>query len=60
MGLEEGQWRRSSYSGGGNTECVEVAFAPGAVGVRDSKDAAPRLAFSPTAWHAFLGGVKER
>ncbi|WP_306746513.1 DUF397 domain-containing protein [Saccharothrix yanglingensis] len=37
-----------------------MAFAPGAVGVRDSKDAAPRLAFSPTAWHAFLGGVKER
>lgn len=58
--MEEGQWRRSSYSGGGNTECVEVAFAPRAVGVRDSKNSASRLAFTPTAWHAFLGGLRGR
>ncbi|MGM1061496.1 DUF397 domain-containing protein [Saccharothrix sp. Mg75] len=37
-----------------------MAFAPRAVGVRDSKNAAPRLAFTPTAWHAFLGGLKGR
>ncbi|GAA3462856.1 hypothetical protein GCM10018963_48690 [Saccharothrix longispora] len=60
MGLEEEQWRRSSRSSGSNTECVEVAFAARAVGVRDSKDSAPRLAFTPTAWHAFLGGLKGR
>ncbi|MFB9599917.1 DUF397 domain-containing protein [Saccharothrix longispora] len=37
-----------------------MAFAARAVGVRDSKDSAPRLAFTPTAWHAFLGGLKGR
>jgi hypothetical protein len=52
--LEGRQWRKSSYSGGGNTECVEVAFGPEVVGVRDSKKVATRLAFTPTAWRAFL------
>ncbi|MFD7655548.1 DUF397 domain-containing protein [Actinosynnema sp. NPDC059797] len=58
--LEAKQWRKSSYSGGGNTNCVEVAFAPEAVGVRDSKNTAPRLAFTPTAWRAFVSGLSER
>lgn len=52
--LEARQWRKSSYSQGGNTECVEVAFAPEVVAVRDSKNTAPRLAFTPTAWRAFI------
>ncbi|MFT7834911.1 DUF397 domain-containing protein [Saccharothrix sp. BKS2] len=60
MGLEARQWRKSSFSGGGNTNCVEVAFAPEAVGVRDSKNTAPRLAFTLTAWRAFLGKLPER
>ena len=49
-------WRKSSYSGGSGTDnCVEVAFADRAVGVRDSKNASgPTLAFSPVAWRRFV------
>ena len=49
-------WRKSSYSGDGNNDnCVEVAFASPAVGVRDSKKPdAGALAFSASAWRRFL------
>jgi hypothetical protein len=52
-------WRKSSYSGGDN-ECVEVAHGiEGIVPVRDSKDpAGPMLTFTPTAWRAFLIGLR--
>ncbi|MFE7334734.1 DUF397 domain-containing protein [Streptomyces griseus] len=50
------RWFRSSYSDSSNgSECVEVAAAPDAVHVRDSKNVqGPRLALAPTAWAAFL------
>jgi hypothetical protein len=49
------EWRKSSYSGGGNEgNCVEVAFSGPAVAVRDSKNTGPRLAFSADAWKRFL------
>jgi hypothetical protein len=51
---EAARWRKSSYSGSGSSECVEVAFASEAVGVRDSKHTTPRLAFTPAAWRAFV------
>ncbi|QFZ22618.1 DUF397 domain-containing protein [Saccharothrix syringae] len=47
-------WRKSSYSEGVGTDCVEVAFASEAVGVRDSKNTTPQLAFTPAAWRAFV------
>jgi hypothetical protein len=50
-------WFKSSYSGGTDGEsCVEVATAPGAIHVRDSKhrEAGPRLALAPEAWAAFV------
>nr|BEK69255.1 DUF397 domain-containing protein [Kitasatospora purpeofusca] len=48
-------WFKSSYSGNEGGECVEVAEAPSAVLVRDSKDkSGPRLTFSPAAWEAFV------
>jgi hypothetical protein len=51
----EVSWCKSSYSGSGNTSCVEVAFAASAVGVRDSKNTGgPALAFSPIAWRRFV------
>ncbi|MFJ5867771.1 DUF397 domain-containing protein [Streptomyces parvus] len=45
----------SSYSSNDGPECVEVAAAPSAVHVRDSKDLArPPLGFTPAAWADFL------
>jgi hypothetical protein len=59
MPKDQQEWRKSSYSGGsGNTDCVEVAFAVDAVGVRDSKNTTgPRLAFPANAWRAFADQV---
>jgi hypothetical protein len=51
-------WRKSSYSGNPNTDCVEVAFTTEAVGVRDSKNTAgPELTFPATTWRHFATGV---
>ncbi|WP_322768854.1 DUF397 domain-containing protein [Frankia sp. Cr1] len=52
-------WRRSSFSRGAEMTCVDVAFAPGEVAVRDSKDpAGPVLRFSPREWEVFVRGVR--
>jgi hypothetical protein len=52
------QWRKSSYSTGGN-QCVEVARLAGSIAVRDSKDPdAGHLAFSAASWRRFLGDAK--
>ncbi|GIH71282.1 DUF397 domain-containing protein [Sphaerimonospora thailandensis] len=69
--VEVGVWRKSSSSA--NQDCVEVAIADaGEAGVehkadeerlyliRDSKDPdGPVLAFTPSEWDAFIGGVKD-
>ncbi|MEU7556717.1 DUF397 domain-containing protein [Streptomyces eurythermus] len=54
-------WRKSSYSGGGANDCVEVADGyPGVVPVRDSKvPAGSALIFGTSSWSAFVHGVKE-
>ncbi|MEO6086127.1 MAG: DUF397 domain-containing protein [Umezawaea sp.] len=47
-------WRKSSYSSS-QENCVEVAFATGTVGLRDSKNTAgPALFFSHSAFTRFL------
>ncbi|KIF69929.1 hypothetical protein HY68_17295 [Streptomyces sp. AcH 505] len=47
-------WFKSSYSGSGGDNCVEVATTPDTVHVRDTKDTdAGRLTLSPAAWAAF-------
>jgi Domain of unknown function (DUF397) len=52
-------WRKSSYSGNGGGNCIEVADAARTVTVRDSKDReGPRLAVSPAGWRAFVGRVR--
>ncbi|GAA4683960.1 hypothetical protein GCM10023324_43010 [Streptomyces youssoufiensis] len=58
--LSAAMWRKSSYSGNNGGNCVEVAPGfPGVVPVRDSKDPnGPALAFSSSAWAAFVAGVK--
>ncbi|MFE4213611.1 MULTISPECIES: DUF397 domain-containing protein [unclassified Streptomyces] len=54
MSTTELAWFKSSYSGGGGGNCVEVAALAEAVLVRDSKDTQRRpLAVSPSAWSAF-------
>ncbi|MBP0461248.1 DUF397 domain-containing protein [Streptomyces montanisoli] len=55
-------WRRSSYSSSGDgNDCVEIAAAPGAVHVRDSKDVAgARLALAPRAWACFVAYAAAR
>jgi hypothetical protein len=52
---------KSSYSSG-NGECVEVARnVPGAVAVRDSKQAdGPVIAVAPTAWGAFTADLRRQ
>ncbi|SFL81801.1 DUF397 domain-containing protein [Streptomyces pini] len=53
------EWFKSSHSGGSGTECVEAAYGPGGVAVRDSKGAGgPVLRFPAGAWETFLDGVK--
>ncbi|MGW4118378.1 DUF397 domain-containing protein [Nocardia sp. NPDC004711] len=56
------QWRKSTHSGGSGGECVEVAFAGGQVGIRDSKDpAGPALVFAGEDWDGFLAsGIWKR
>ncbi|MBD0840424.1 MULTISPECIES: DUF397 domain-containing protein [unclassified Streptomyces] len=53
-------WRKSSYSDGGDNNCVEVTDDhPGIVPVRDSKTPSSQpLVFSASSWSAFMGGVK--
>jgi hypothetical protein len=54
----ERRWRKSSYSGNGGGNCVEVA-SHGQVLVRDSQDRAGAvLRFPPTAWRRFADRVK--
>lgn len=49
-------WRKSSYSDGGQTNCVELADnCPGIVPVRDSKlPDSPILVFGASPWASFL------
>jgi Domain of unknown function (DUF397) len=52
-------WRKSSHSHFEENACVEIGSAPGAVGVRDTKQPAPRpiLVYSEEAFAAFLAHV---
>ncbi|MFE9460886.1 DUF397 domain-containing protein [Streptomyces californicus] len=53
-------WRKSSYSGGANGECLEVADGHATVPVRDSKTPAGHaLAFSSRGWARFVSAVKD-
>ncbi|MEU8038772.1 DUF397 domain-containing protein [Streptosporangium sp. NPDC049078] len=58
--LANALWRKSSLSGNGGADCVEVAVGlPGVVGLRDSKDSSgPVLVFSFESWRTFVRGVK--
>ncbi|MFI6761432.1 DUF397 domain-containing protein [Micromonospora sp. NPDC050417] len=52
-------WRKSRRSDSNGGQCVEVALASGAVGLRDSKDpSGPVLVFSPDDWATFVSAVR--
>lgn len=53
-------WRKSSYSGVDNANCLEAADGhPGAVPVRDSKQPKGPILMIPTAsWTAFVKQVQ--
>lgn len=56
--LSDVRWRKSSFSGGeggGNDNCVEVAFTSQATALRDSKNTNGPVLLIPTeAWTTFL------
>ncbi|WP_233510659.1 DUF397 domain-containing protein [Actinomadura craniellae] len=52
-------WRKSSHSGGQSGDCVEVAQAPGVVGLRDSKNpAGPILIVHRASFGTLIQQVK--
>lgn len=54
-------WFKSSHSGNGGGECLEVAVTPGAIHIRDSKaPARVRLTVSAAEWAAFVRFAGER
>ncbi|MFE7352672.1 DUF397 domain-containing protein [Streptomyces sp. NPDC057543] len=54
-------WFKSSYSGGGQGDCLEVAAGYVTVPVRDSKTPdGPALVFSADGWSSFVSAVKDR
>lgn len=58
--LDAAQWRKSSYSNGGDGNCVEVAEGvEGLAPVRDSKNPQrPALAFPAAGWALFISALK--
>jgi hypothetical protein len=54
----DNSWRKSSYSGTGGGQCVEVGAGAGVL-VRDTVDrAGAMLAFPADAWSAFIGSIR--
>jgi hypothetical protein len=57
--LDDG-WFKSSHSGNGGNDCVEVKMTGDGVLVRNSRDrSGPVLAFTPGEWHAFVAGAHD-
>lgn len=58
--LDAAHWRKSSYSNGGDGNCVEVAErVEGLIPVRDSKNPQrPALAFPASGWADFVSALK--
>ena len=59
--LDDFRWRKSSYSGNGGANCVEVGARADTdrVLVRDTKDrGGPVLRFGPAAWRRFAARLR--
>lgn len=54
-------WRKSSFSEGGGSACVEVGFIETRAAVRDSKNAdGPMITLPQASWHHLLTTVGGR
>jgi hypothetical protein len=59
VGDDELRWFTSSFSGGNGDACVEVAFLPEVVAVRDTKDRTlPPHRHSASSWTEFLTAIR--
>lgn len=57
--MREVEFRKSSFSGGQNGSCVEIAHATSGFGIRDSKNTSgPVLMLDESQGEAFLSAVK--
>jgi hypothetical protein len=57
--IEKSMWRKSSYSGNGNNDCVEVALTAVDVKVRDTKDRmAGHLTLSPAGFQELVRALR--
>lgn len=57
----EPAWFKSSYSGGNATECLEAAFIPTGVLIRDSKQSAgEQIRISLEVWRGFTTDIPTR
>jgi hypothetical protein len=58
--LEHRSWRKSSFSGNGGPNCVEVAGDGGMVLVRDTRHHGhgPVHRYSLAAWRAFVSALR--
>ena len=54
------RWRKSSYSGNGGGDCVEVAAHDGMILVRDTKDhgRGPVHRYTAAEWRAFVAAIR--
>jgi hypothetical protein len=60
MNLTHATWKKSSYSGGNEGLCLEVAVnLRNVIAVRDSKTPnGPAIIFTPAQWSRFLHQIK--
>jgi hypothetical protein len=59
MGEQVDNWRKSSKSGNGGEQCVEVGTASASVAVRDTTDRGGfTLSVPAAAWAAFLSTLR--
>ncbi|MDH2428743.1 DUF397 domain-containing protein [Sphaerisporangium sp. TRM90804] len=57
--LGQARWRKSSFSGGDGSNCVEVAHLAGGKALRDSKNRTGPVLLVPHAeWTAFLDDLR--
>lgn len=57
----EPNWQKSTFSGGGNGDCIELAApATGRIHLRESDEPAQFATTTPTALAALLGALKRQ